>query len=90
MTVLDVRPADEYVAGHIPSALSVPLPELAKRLADLPRGKEIVAYCRGPYCVLAVEAVNILRRKGFKACRLEDGVLDWAAQGFRVEAVSGK
>ena len=90
VTVLDVRPADEYVAGHIPGALSVPLPELARRLADLPRGKEIVAYCRGPYCVLAVEAVNILRRKGFKACRLEDGVLDWAAQGFRVEAVSGK
>jgi rhodanese-related sulfurtransferase len=71
-------------AGHIPGAVSVPLVELAKRLAGLPRRKEVVAYCRGPYCVLAVEAVDLLRKKGFKAVRLADGVLDWTAwQGSR-------
>jgi rhodanese-related sulfurtransferase len=82
VTVLDVRPSEEFEAGHIPGALSVPLPELARRLADLPRRREVVAYCRGPYCVLAVEAVKLLRARGFKAVRLEDGVLDWAAQGL--------
>jgi rhodanese-related sulfurtransferase/DNA-binding transcriptional ArsR family regulator len=85
VTVLDVRPAEEYYAGHIPGALSVPLPELASRLASLPRRREVVAYCRGPYCVLAIEAVNQLRARGFKAVRLEDGVLDWAALGLPVE-----
>jgi rhodanese-related sulfurtransferase/DNA-binding transcriptional ArsR family regulator len=82
VTVLDVRPPEEYAAAHIPGALSVPLPELAKRLSKLPRRREVVAYCRGPYCVLAVEAVKLLRRKGFAAVRLEDGILDWAALGF--------
>ncbi len=82
VTVLDVRPREEYAAAHIPGALSVPLPELAKRLSKLPRRREVVAYCRGPYCVLAVEAVRLLRRKGFEAVRLEDGILDWAALGF--------
>jgi rhodanese-related sulfurtransferase len=86
VSVLDVRPPEEFEAGHIPGALSVPLPELAKRLSDLPRRREVVAYCRGPYCVLAVEAVKLLRRKGFKAVRLEDGVLDWAALGLPVES----
>jgi rhodanese-related sulfurtransferase/DNA-binding transcriptional ArsR family regulator len=86
VTVLDVRPPEEYQAAHISGALSVPLPELARRLSDLPRRREVVAYCRGPYCVLAVEAVKLLRRKGFKAVRLEDGVLDWAALGLPVEA----
>jgi rhodanese-related sulfurtransferase/DNA-binding transcriptional ArsR family regulator len=86
VTVLDVRPAEEFEAGHIRGALSVPLPELAKRLAELPRRREVVAYCRGPYCVLAVEAVKLLRRKGFKAMRLEDGILDWAALGLPLEA----
>lgn len=85
VTVLDVRPPEEFDAGHIPGALSVPLPELAKRLSELPRRREVVAYCRGPYCVLAVEAVKLLRRKGFKAVRLEDGVLEWAALGLPVE-----
>ncbi len=84
VTLLDVRPPEEYAAGHIPGAISLPLPELVRQLADLPRRTEIVAYCRGPYCVLAVEAVALLRRKGFRALRLEDGVLDWAAQGLRV------
>jgi rhodanese-related sulfurtransferase len=86
VTVLDVRPPEEFHAAHIPGALSVPLPELAKRLSELPRRREVVAYCRGPYCVLAVEAVKLLRRKGFKAVRLEDGVLDWAALGLPLEA----
>ena len=86
VTLLDVRPAEEYDAGHIPGALSVPLPELAKRLSELSRAREVVAYCRGPYCVLAVEAVKLLRRKGFKALRLGDGILDWSALGLPLEA----
>lgn len=85
VVVLDVRPPEEYAAGHIPGALSVPLKELERRLADLPHDREIVAYCRGPYCVLAVEAVEILRTRGFTAFRLEDGVADWQARGFPVE-----
>lgn len=89
VTLLDVRPPEEYEAAHIPGALSVPLPELARRISELPRRREVVAYCRGPYCVLAVEAVKLLRRKGFKAVRLEDGVLDWAALGLPLEAKIG-
>lgn len=85
VTVLDVRPVEEYDAGHIPGALSVPLAELRRRIRELPRRREIVAYCRGPYCVLAIEAVEVLRRKGFKAIRLEEGVPDWRARGFPVE-----
>jgi len=85
VTLLDVRPPEEFAAGHIPGALSVPLPELARQLARLPRRQEVVAYCRGPYCVMAIEAVRQLRAKGFKAVRLEDGVLDWAALGHAVE-----
>ena len=77
VTVIDVRPADEYEAGHIQGARSVPLAELEARLATLPPDQEIVAYCRGPYCVLAVEAVAILRRRGFRATRLRDGVAEW-------------
>ncbi|MBI4324212.1 MAG: metalloregulator ArsR/SmtB family transcription factor, partial [Chloroflexi bacterium] len=73
VTVLDVRPAEEYQAGHLPRALSVPLAELEKRMADLPKDREIVAYCRGPYCVLAVEAVRQLRQLGFRAVRLDWG-----------------
>jgi len=84
VTVLDVRPGEEYAAGHIPGALSVPLAELERRLAELPRDQEVVAYCRGPYCVLAVEAVRVLREHGFRAVRLEDGVPDWRARGFDV------
>ena len=84
VTVLDVRPSEEYVAGHIPGALSVPLVDLEQRLAELPRDQEIVAYCRGPYCVLAVEAVRLLREHGFRAVRLEDGIPDWRARGFDV------
>ncbi len=83
-TVLDVRPVEEYRAGHIPGAISVPLKELMLRLSELPHDQEIVAYCRGPYCVLAVQAVEMLRGKSFNAVRLENGILDWRAMGFSV------
>ena len=88
VTVLDVRPVEEYEAGHLPQALSLPLADLEKRLAELPKDREIVAYCRGPYCVLAVEAVRQLRAHGFRVVRLDWGVVDWQARGFRVEAGS--
>jgi rhodanese-related sulfurtransferase/DNA-binding transcriptional ArsR family regulator len=84
VVVLDVRPTEEYQAGHIPGALSVPLAELEKRLKALPKSREIVAYCRGPYCVMAVEAVELLRKKGFRAQRMEQGVMEWRARGWRV------
>lgn len=86
VTVLDVRPSEEYRAGHLPGALSIPVGELKARFKELPRGREIVAYCRGPYCVMAVEAVEQLRAKGFKAHRMEQGVLEWRARGWRVES----
>ena len=82
--VLDVRPTEEYQAGHIPGAISIPLKELEQRLSVLPQDREIVAYCRGPYCVLAVQAVQMLRAKGFHAFRMEDGVQDWRARGLPV------
>lgn len=88
VTVIDVRPPEEYRAGHIPGALSMPLTELKKRLAELPRKREVVAYCRGPYCVLAIDAVTLLRRKGFRAHRMEQGVVEWRARGWRVETGS--
>jgi rhodanese-related sulfurtransferase len=84
VTVLDVRPREEYAAGHIAGAVSVPLPELERRLSELPKDREIVAYCRGRFCVLAVEAVVRLRARGYRAVRLEDGVPDWRARGFRI------
>lgn len=86
VTVLDVRPADEYAAGHLPGAINVPLGELKVRLAELDPAREIVAYCRGPYCVLSYEAVAALRARGFKARRLEDGLPEWRAAGRPVEA----
>jgi len=82
--VLDVRPAEEFLAGHIPGAVSIPLEELEQKLSGLPKDQEIVAYCRGPYCVLAIRAVEILREKGFHAFRMEEGVQDWRARGFSV------
>jgi rhodanese-related sulfurtransferase len=84
VTVIDVRPIEEYRAGHIPGAVSVPLRELESRLAELPNDEEIVAYCRGPYCVLAVQAVEALRARGYRAVRLEDGVQDWRAHGYKI------
>jgi len=86
VTVLDVRPAEEYKAGHISGAISLPLKELEQHLSDLPRDQEIVAYCRGPYCVLSIQAVEILRAKGFKAVRIEEGIQDFRALGFPITA----
>jgi rhodanese-related sulfurtransferase/DNA-binding transcriptional ArsR family regulator len=90
VTVLDVRPVEEYAAGHIPGARSIPIAELAERLQELPKDRDVVAYCRGPYCVMAVEAVEILRRRGFTAHRMESGVADWRARGWRVAAAAGQ
>ncbi len=86
VTVLDVRPVEEYRAGHIPGALSVPVGELKTRLKELRKDREIVAYCRGPYCVMALEAVELLRKRGFEAHRMEQGVIEWRARGWRVES----
>lgn len=85
VTLIDVRPYEEYVAAHIPGAISLPLADLGKRLATLRKRRDIVAYCRGPYCVMALDAVDLLRRKGFRAHRMEHGVPEWRAQGWRVE-----
>jgi rhodanese-related sulfurtransferase len=85
VTLIDVRPRDEYTAGHIPGAISVPLAELPKRLRTLRKRLDIVAYCRGPYCVMALDAVDLLRRKGFRAHRMEEGVAEWRAHGWRVD-----
>lgn len=84
--VLDVRPEDEYAAGHIPGALSIPAGELEDRLSEVPRDREVVAYCRGPYCVLAVRAVDVLRAAGYRARRMEIGLPEWRAQGLAVVA----
>ena len=88
VTVLDVRPAEEYAAGHVPGAVNVPLSELEKYLDDLNTEQEIVAYCRGPHCVLAFDAVANLREKGLKARRLEDGFPEWRTAGLPVETGS--
>jgi rhodanese-related sulfurtransferase len=79
LLLLDLRPPDEYAAAHLPGARSVPLAELERRLAELPRDREVVAYCRGPYCVMAVEGVALLRRHGLPARRLLQGVPEWRA-----------
>ena len=84
VTVLDVRPVEEYAAGHLPRAISVPLADLQRRLNELPPDRDIVAYCRGPYCIMALEAVEVLHANGYKAERLEEGVADWRARGLQV------
>lgn len=89
VTVIDVRPVEEYRAGHIPGARSIPMTELAARLQEVPKDREVVAYCRGPYCVMAVEAVDLLRRRGFAAHRLEQGVADWRARGWWIATLRG-
>ena len=83
--LLDVRPAEEYAAGHLPQARSIPVTELEARLAELPVDKEIVAYCRGPYCVFADEAVALLRARGYQAHQLEQGVPEWRTLGLPIE-----
>jgi ArsR family transcriptional regulator len=82
--VLDVRSEDEFANGHLPSALNIPLSQLERRLAELPAGEEIVAYCRGPWCVLSFEAVALLRRRGYRARRLEDGFPEWKTAGLPI------
>ncbi|MEO6144972.1 MAG: metalloregulator ArsR/SmtB family transcription factor [Dermatophilaceae bacterium] len=84
VVVLDVRPEPEFRAGHIAGAMSVPISELINRLRDVPRGHQVVAYCRGTYCVYADDAVRILRRRGYKASRLEDGYPEWASADLPV------
>jgi len=85
VTVLDVRPADEFAEGHLPGAINIPLSELEERLADLDPEKDVVAYCRGTYCVLSFEAVATLRVRGFTARRLEEGLPEWKAAGLPVQ-----
>jgi rhodanese-related sulfurtransferase/predicted transcriptional regulator len=85
VVVLDVRPPEEYSAGHLPGAVNIPIHELAKRLQELPKRKEIIAYCRGPYCLMSYDAVSLLRTKGIKARRLEAGLPEWRAAGLPVE-----
>jgi len=85
VTVLDVRPEDEYGAGHLPGALNITLAEIENRLHDIPRGQEIVAYCRGAYCVLSFEAVAKLRARGYTVRRLEDGFPEWRMAGLAIE-----
>ena len=88
VTVLDVRPPEEYAQGHIRGAVNVPVAELKKRLHQIPAGQEVVAYCRGPYCLLAYDAVQVLRKKGIKARRLEAGYPEWKSAGLPVETAS--
>jgi rhodanese-related sulfurtransferase/DNA-binding transcriptional ArsR family regulator len=85
VVVLDVRPQEEYSAGHLPGAVNIPIQELAKRLKELPLRKEIIAYCRGPYCLMSYDAVSLLRKKGRKARRLQAGLPEWRAAGLPVE-----
>lgn len=84
VVVLDVRPGEEFAAGHLPHARSVPVDELRKRLAELSKEVPVVAYCRGPFCVMAKEAVDLLRKKGYRAFHLTDGVAEWRARGLPV------
>ncbi|HEX9193338.1 MAG TPA: metalloregulator ArsR/SmtB family transcription factor [Burkholderiales bacterium] len=85
VTVLDVRPPEEFAAGHLPGAVNIPIHELEKRLGELPKRKEVVAYCRGPYCLMSYDAVQLLRKKGLKARRLEAGLPEWRLAGRPME-----
>jgi rhodanese-related sulfurtransferase len=85
ITVLDVRPPEEFASGHLPGAINIPIGELENRLAELPRRREVVAYCRGPFCLMSYEAVAMLRKKGLKARRLQDGLPEWRAAGRPVD-----
>ncbi len=86
VVVLDVRPRDEYASGHLPFARSMPLEEIKQRLAELPADREIVAYCRGPFCMLSAEAVQLLREHGYRARKIADGLPEWMAAGLPIEA----
>jgi rhodanese-related sulfurtransferase len=86
LLVLDVRPTEEFVSGHLPHAYSLPLDELQKRLSELPKDLPVVAYCRGPFCLMAKDAVALLRKSGYSALHLTDGVAEWRAHGLPLEA----
>ena len=88
VVVLDVRPQEEFVVAHLPHARSLPVDELKKRLAELPKDVPVVAYCRGPFCLMAKDAVALLRKKGYRAFHLTDGVAEWRANGLPIEAAS--
>ena len=88
VTVVDVRPAEEFHAGHIPGALSIPVPELKRRLREIPKDRDVIAYCRGRYCVYSLEAVTLLRKQGYRARRAEEGLPDWRAAGLPVEGAA--
>lgn len=83
--IIDVRPEVEFAAGHLPYARSLPLAELKKRLKHLPKDKPVVAYCRGPFCMMAKDAVSLLKKHGYRASRLEDGIAEWRARGLPIE-----
>jgi rhodanese-related sulfurtransferase len=85
VTVLDVRPPEEFATSHLPGAINIPVRELEKRLKELPKGKEVVAYCRGPYCLMSYDAVALLRKKGLRARRLEAGLPEWRLAGLPLE-----
>ena len=85
VTVVDVRPSGEFEAGHLPGAISMPVTELTERLRELPKGREVIAYCRGRYCVFSLEAVTVLRKHGYRARRAEAGLLEWRAARWPVE-----
>jgi rhodanese-related sulfurtransferase/DNA-binding transcriptional ArsR family regulator len=87
VTVIDVRPPEEFAAGHLPGAINIPIDDLKQRLGELPRRKEVIAYCRGPYCLMSFDAVVLLRTRGYKARRLEAGLPEWRAKGLPVEGV---
>jgi rhodanese-related sulfurtransferase/predicted transcriptional regulator len=84
VTVLDVRPPEEFAAGHVPGAINIPVHELEKRLKDLPKRREVIAYCRGPYCLMSYDAVSMLRKRGMRARRLQAGMPEWRAAGLPV------
>lgn len=90
VTILDVRPPEEYSQGHVPEAVNIPLSELEKHLDELPRDREVIAYCRGPWCVLSFEAVSRLRKKGYRARRLDGGLPEWRHSGLPVSAEPGE
>jgi rhodanese-related sulfurtransferase len=90
VTVIDVRPEEEYQAGHIPGALAIPVAQIKRRLAEIPKKRDVVAYCRGPYCVFSVEAVGILRKHGYRARRTNEGFPDWRASGLPIASGSDR